>query len=48
MCAHLKARYPDVDTAVIRRDVNELLADLADFGLVAPNHFTPHPEASRS
>jgi hypothetical protein len=43
MCAHLKAHYPDVDPVVLRTDVEELLTELTDFGLVTANRATVSP-----
>jgi hypothetical protein len=40
LCAHLQARYSDVDPAVLRSDVEEILAELKEFGLVTEDHST--------
>jgi hypothetical protein len=36
VCAKLQPQYPDVDAAVLRADVEELLAQLLSEGLVTP------------
>lgn len=36
VCARLKTQYPDVDAAMLRTDVEELLAQLLAEGLVTP------------
>lgn len=34
LCTELHAQYPDVDEATLRADVEELLGELQEFGLV--------------
>lgn len=36
LCTELQAEYPDVEAATLRADVEELLGELQEFGLVVP------------
>src|SRR5690349_6265418 len=41
LCAHLHAIYPDVQSDILRADVEEILADLVEFGLVTEDTAAP-------
>jgi hypothetical protein len=40
LCTYLNVRYPDADPAVLRSDVEEILTDLKEFGLVLQDQTT--------
>lgn len=44
LCAAIGAEYPDVDPEMIRADVSQLLAELAEHKLVLPTDSQTHKE----
>lgn len=48
LCAALGEEYPDVEAAVIRQDVSDLLAELAKEGLVAAPGSASGPDAGNA